>query len=122
MRKLLSVTAALEAGTGIALVVAPSPVALALLGSPLDSPAGDVIGRILGSALFSLGSACWFARGEAHSLIAAMMLYNIGTISVLGYARVGLRMSGVGLWPAVLLHSALAVWCAACLRIRRRAL
>lgn len=119
---LLTITAALETGTGIALSVAPAAVVLILLGSPLDSPASLVIGRLLGATLFSLGAACWWARDDAQSrtvagLIAAMLLYNGAAVSLLGYARIGLGMAGVALWPAAILHSALAVWCVACLRI-----
>ena len=40
MKILLAMTAAVEAGTGLTLLAAPSTVALILLGSPLDSPAG----------------------------------------------------------------------------------
>jgi hypothetical protein len=124
MKTLLTITAALEAGTGTALAIAPSVVVLVLLGSPLDSPAGLVIGRVLGAALFSLGTACWLARADAQGrtaagLIAAMLLYNIAVVSLLAYARIGLGMSGVCLQPAVILHSALVVWCIACLRIAR---
>jgi len=125
MKPLLTITAAVEAGTGVALAIAPSAVVLVLLGSPLDSPAGLVIGRVLGAALFSLGTACWLARDDAQSrtaagLIAAMLLYNIAVVSLLGYTRIGLGLSGAGLLPAVILHSALAVWCVTCLRIGRR--
>jgi hypothetical protein len=124
MKSLLTITAALEAGTGVALAIAPSAVVLVLLGSPLDAPAGLVIGRVLGASLFSLGAACWFARDDAQGrtaagLIVAVLLYNIAAVSLLSYARIGLGMSGVGLLPAVILHSALAVWCIACIRIAR---
>ncbi len=127
MRTLLTITAALEAGTGVAVTLAPRAVVLLLLRSPLDSPAGLVIGRVLGAALFALGAACWIARDDAQGrtaagLVAAMLLYNIAVVSLLGYARIGLQLAGVGLWPAVILHSALAVWCVACLRIARRVL
>jgi len=125
VKTLLTITAVIEAGTGVALAIAPSPVVLVLLGSPLEKPAGLVIGRILGAALFSLGTACWLARHDAQGrtaagLVAAMLLYNIAAVSLLGYARVGLGISGAGLWPGVILHLALAVWCVACLRIARR--
>ena len=125
MKTLLTITAALEAGTGVALAVAPSSVVLVLLGSPLGSPASLVIGRVLGAALFSLGAACRGGRDDAPGrtavgLLTAMPLDNIAVVSLLGYARTGPGMSGVGLWPAVILHSALAAGCVACLRTARR--
>ena len=58
MRSLLATTAAIEAATGVVLVIAPSSAVPALLGSPLDSAVGSVIGRVLGAALRSLGTAC----------------------------------------------------------------
>jgi hypothetical protein len=69
---LLTITAALEAATGVA--VAPSSVVLVLLGSQLDSPASLVIARVLGAALFSLGAACWLARDGARVGTAACLL------------------------------------------------
>ena len=125
MKTLLTITALLEAGTGVALAVAPAAAVPMLLGVPLDSPAGQVIGRVLGAALFSLGVACWLARGDTHGrtaagLVAAMLLYNIAAVSVLSHARVDLGMSGAGLLPAVILHVGLAVWCVVCHRIARR--
>ena len=125
MKTFFRVTALLEGGVGFALTLAPSAVFLVLLGSPLESPGGPVIGRVLGASLISLGAACWFARDDAQGrtergLVAAMLLYNSAAASVLGYARIGLGLPGVGLLPAVILHSALAVWCVACLRIARQ--
>jgi hypothetical protein len=126
MKSLLTSTATLEAATGVALAVAPSPVIEALLGSRPDSAAALVLGRVFGAALCSLGASCWIARGDAGSrsaagLVAAMLLYNIATVSLLLHARFGLGISGVALWPAILLHSGLAVWCVGCLRIATRA-
>jgi hypothetical protein len=40
---------------------------------------------------------------------------------VLAYTALGMRLSGIGLWPAVVLHIAMAIWCFACLRASRRA-
>lgn len=122
MKSLLIVTAALEIATGAALLVSPSVVASVLLGFALDTPAGWVVGRVAGVALLALGAACALARNDGHSgaargLVAAMLLYNAGTVAVLVHAGLGLGLSGVALWPAVLIHSALAVWCIACLRI-----
>ncbi len=125
MKTLFRVTALLEGGVGVALTLAPSAVFQVLLGSSLESPGGPVIGRVLGAALISLGTACWFARDDTRGrtekgLVGAMLLYNIAAASVLGYARIGLGLPGVGLLPAVILHSALAIWCVACLRIARQ--
>ena len=60
-----------EARTGVALAIAPSVIVLVLLGSALDSPAGLLIARVRGAALFSLGAACWLAQvvGQAPGLV-----------------------------------------------------
>ena len=47
------------------------------------------------------------------------MLYNFVAAVLLAYAGVGSGLRGAGLWLAVLLHVALAVWCLASLRINR---
>ena len=59
MRALLTVTAAIEAAAGLALVASPSALVFLLLGSSLDTPAGLTIARVGGAALLSLGLACW---------------------------------------------------------------
>ena len=120
-KKLLIVTALLETATGLALLLSPSLVAAVLLGASLDAPAALVVGRMAGAALLSLGGACWMARNDGPSralrgLVAAMLLYNCAAVAVLANAGAGVRLVGVLMWPAVALHSALAVWCIACLR------
>src|SRR5689334_747964 len=100
MKSLLTLTAALESCTGLAIVVAPSSVVFVLLGTSTVSPASLVLGRLLGAALLSLGTACWFARIDAPcrtaaGLVAAMLFYNIAVVLLLSYARIGLEMSGI---------------------------
>jgi membrane protein YdbS with pleckstrin-like domain len=48
-------------------------------------------------------------------LAAAMVLYNLGVVFILG---VGIRSGrvGVALWPAMVLHSAVTIWCVASFR------
>jgi hypothetical protein len=123
-KQLFVVTAATEALTGLALVIAPVTVVRILLGASLDMPGGWVVARVAGAALLAIGVACWLARDDAHSraghgLVAAMLLYNVATVAVLAHAGIGLGQTSVALWPVVGAHAALAVWCAACLSIKR---
>jgi hypothetical protein len=118
---LLTLTAALEAATGLALLVSPSVLVSALLGSRLEAPGGSVVARVAGAALLALGAACWLARHDgpnrtAKGLVVAMLLYNAAVVAVLVHASLGLGLSGIGLWPVVIIHLALGVWCIACLR------
>lgn len=121
MKYLLILTAVFEASTGMALVLAPSIPVSVLFGVGLDAPVGVIVARIAGAALLALGLACWLVRDDnrsrsARGLIAALLLYNAAATVVLIHAGLGLKLSGIGLWPAVLLHVALALWCIACLR------
>ncbi len=124
MRILLVATAACEAATGLALLLSPPMVVSLLLGATLDTPSGLVVARVAAAALLALGTACWLARndlqsGAAKGLIAALLLYNAAAVTVLVYAALGLALSGIGLWPAIVLHTALGVWCVACLRMKK---
>jgi len=124
LRDLFIVTAIIEGGTGLALGLSPSTPVAILIGASLDSPAGLPVARIAGAALFSLAVACWPARDDGQSraargLVTALLLYNVAAVGVFVYASTGLEMTGIGLWPAVLLHTALAVWCLVCLRSTR---
>lgn len=123
MKALLIVTAAVETATGVALLGLPLLVGSLLLGASLDAPAALIVARMTGAALLALGVACWLARNDAQTragrgLITAVLLYNLAAVAVLVYAGTIARLSGIGLWPAVVLHAAMAVWCTACLRKR----
>jgi hypothetical protein len=119
-KSLLSVTGALEAATGLALLVAPSALVELLLGTAPDAPAGVTVSRVAGVALLALGVACWLAREDAtgraaKGLVTAMLLYNVAVVAILVLAWMRFGLSGIGFWPVVLAHAALAVWCVACL-------
>jgi hypothetical protein len=117
MKTLLIVSAAIEIAAGLALLLMPSLAAMLLLGSSLGTPTALVVGRLVGVALLALGVGCWLGcrDGEsrvANPLVGAMFLYNAGAVALLTYARFGLALFGALLWPAILLHAAMTVWCA----------
>ena len=116
MSRLLKLTAIIEAATGLGLMAVPSVVARLLLGSPLDTSAAVMLGRIAGAALLALGVACWLARDDTQSraargLVVAMLMYNIPATAVLAFAGIALGLHGVALWPAVALHAVMGAWC-----------
>ena len=121
MKALHTTSALLEAPTGLALIAAPSLLSSLLLGVPLEAPAALAVARVAGAALLALAIACWLARADtaspaARGIVAAMLLYNIATAAALAYARLGAGIAGIALWPAVVAHAAMAVWCVTSLR------
>jgi hypothetical protein len=124
IRSFLIVTAALEAGAGLALVLVPEFAVWLLLGTTLDSATAIVVSRIAGAELLSLGVACWLSRNAPQSpatagIIVAMLLYNLSVAILLAMAVLGSGLHGLLLWPGVVLHTAMATWCAICLRHRQ---
>ena len=120
MKRFLTLTAILEGATGLALIAVPVMVVQLLLGAEI-SGASIPLGRVAGAALLALGVACWLARDDTQSratrgLIVAMLIYNITATAVLAFAGIGLGLHGVVLWPAVVLHAVMAIWCIVCLR------
>ena len=116
MHNMLVVTAVLEGATGLVLITLPSRLATLLLGSTLDEPAALTLARVAGVALAALAVTCWLARHDGQSraargLVAAMALYHTGVAIVLASASLGFALSGLGLWPTVLVHVAMTAWC-----------
>ena len=119
-KSLLIVVAVIELATGIALLIAPSVVAGLLLGATLDYPAAIVVGRVAGAALLAIGLICWLqreiGRGAAQTgLLVGLLVYNAAVPIVLAYTAQVDGTRAIGLWPAVVLHSLLAIWCGASL-------
>src|SRR5207249_10586408 len=116
MKPLLKLTGIIETATGLGLMAVPSVVVRLLLGSPLDTFAAVMLARVAGAALLALGVACWLARDDTQSraargLVVAMLIYNIAATALLAFAGIGLGLQGVALWPAVVLHAVMAIWC-----------
>jgi len=127
MKLLLIIAAVLEAGAGLTLLLIPTVAVTALLGAPLDTSAGLVAARIAGAALAGLAIACWQARnGErgspATGVVEAMSFYNFAGAMVLVYAGTRLDLRSALLWPAIVLHLCLGVWCVSNLWFSRRKL
>jgi hypothetical protein len=121
MKTLLIAMAVVEVGAGLALLIAPSFVSVLLLGSPLEGTPGLIVARICGAGLLSLGVACLLARDaagdrSATGIVMAMLVYNALATAVFGYGALGLGLKAVLLWPVIVIHAALGIWCLACLR------
>ena len=121
MKNLLTATAAIEAGAGLALLALPATV---LFGPTLDSAAGATVVRVAGAALLAIGVACWLARGDAQSraargLVGGLVIYNVGTVATLAYAGMVMDLASSGLLPAALIHAVMTVWCVASLATGR---
>ena len=106
MKALLTLTAIVEAGAGLALLGLPSETASLLLGAPLDRPAALSLVRVGGAAVLGLAIACWQARRDANSstlrgVVVAMLFYNLAVGAVLAFASLRDGLHGLLLWPAV---------------------
>jgi hypothetical protein len=128
MRYLLIAMAIVEVGTGLGLIAVPSLVASLLLGTALEGDVVFIIAHICGAGLLALGIACLLGSADAGAraavgLVVAMVFYNTIATGVLWHALMGLKMAGMLMWPAIIVHALLAVWCIASLlavsRVRR---
>jgi len=116
-------TTLIEVGAALGLIAVPGLSLWVLLG--LESPGSEtlVVGRITGAALLALGLASWFAREDRgsrsqHGLLWGLLLYNSAACLMLAWAGAMLQMSGLALWPVVVLHVGMTAWCAVTLRAR----
>ena len=98
MRRVLVLAAVSEAATGLALLVVPSLVGRLLLGEELTGVAIPVA-RVTGIALIALGVACWPGPPRV-----GMLIYNAAVTLYLAYVGVAGGLTGILLWPAVVLH------------------
>jgi hypothetical protein len=98
MKKVLIFAAVGEAATGVALLIVPSLVGWLLLGEELTGIAIPVA-RVAGIALIALGVACWPGPPRV-----GMLTYSLGVTLYLGYLGFAGSLTGILLWPAVVLH------------------
>lgn len=117
----LIVTAIVEIGTGLFLLLVPARLLSLLLGFAESGPETMFVGRWVGAALLAIGviSALALPGGGAalRAVLSGILVYDVVVALLIAYAGAGLGWAGPALWPAVLLHTVLAVWCAFCLRL-----
>jgi hypothetical protein len=121
--QLFIVTAVIESVAGLTLLVAPAVFIRLLFGSAVDVFPAAGVARLTGAALLSLGGACWWARHEERSaasraLVGGMLIYNATVVALVIAGALGAL--GPLQWAAVVLHGALAIWCAWVVANRRR--
>jgi hypothetical protein len=112
------VSAVMEVGAGLALLVAPA-LAIRLVFGSSGTEAGVGLGRLAGGALLSLGAACWFARYDAGSaaaraLVTGMLIYNAAVVALALTGSLGAL--GPLLWGVAVLHGVMTLWCLLLLR------
>jgi len=99
--KVLVVAAVSEIATGMALLIVPSLVGWLLLGEELTGIAIPVA-RVTGIALIALGVACW-----PGTPLAGMLTYSAAVTLYLVYVSLVGGLTGILLWPAVVVHATL---------------
>jgi len=110
MRAALVFASIAEAATGAALLIAPSLVAQLLLGEQLAGLAIPVA-RVAGLALIGLAIACWPGPPAA-----GILAYSAMATLYLAYLGLAAGLTGILLWPAIILHLLVTVLLARSLR------
>ncbi len=101
MKNVLPFAAIGEAATGLALLIVPSLVGQLLLGEQLAGVAIPVA-RVSGMALIALGISCW-----PGPPLVGLLTYSAPVTLYLAYLGFVGGLTGVLLWPAVILHAIL---------------
>jgi hypothetical protein len=101
MKWSLIFVAVAEAATGLGLLIVPSLVGQLLLGEQLTGVAIPVA-RVAGMALIGLGIACW-----PGPPLVGMLTYSAAVTLYLAWLGFADGLTGVLLWPAVVLHAVL---------------
>ena len=114
MKNALTFAAVAEVATGLGLLIVPSLVGQLLLGEQFAGAAIPVA-RVAGIALIALGIACW-----PGPPLVGMLTYSAVVTLYLAYLGFAGGLTGVLLWPAVVVHLILTALLARDLMRRQR--
>ncbi len=103
MRKGFFFAAIVETLTGLSLIIAPVFVGQLLFGVAFSGVALTVA-RVTGIALIALGISCWPGKPNM-----GMLIYSVLITLYLAYLGFAGGMTGILLWPVVILHLILSV-------------
>jgi Tumour protein p53-inducible protein 11 len=107
-RSWMTLSAAIEAATGLSLIAFPSVVGRLLLGAALAG-SGIAVARLTGIALLCLALACWpSGNGATQPAVRALFAYNLLAALYLAYLRIGGSFVSYLLVPAFVVHALLA--------------
>ena len=106
LKSVVTTAAWIEIVAGATFVTVPDVVCRLLLAATPEG-LGRLLARFAGITLFALGFACLPSR-VAGSHRGAVLAYNVGVIILLSWVGIATMFRGVLLWPAVVLHAAIA--------------
>jgi hypothetical protein len=108
-RVVVGASAWLEIVVGALFLTVPDVVCLILFGAKPEA-IGIPLGRFAGIALLALGVACLPSRGAAsrRNVVSGLFAFNSGVAILFAWVGVATALHGFLLWPAVILHAAIA--------------
>ena len=121
LKALFLVTAIVEIATGLALLGLPAVVLASLLGIQAALEETLVVSRVTGAALLAIGVTSALTRDDTRSptqrgVLIGILTYDVLVALLLVYSALAVQLAGPALWPAVVLHTVLTIWCILCLR------
>ena len=111
---ILKSAAWLEIVVGIGLIVVPNLGSMLLFAAQLEGP-GVPVARFAGIGLLSLGCACLAsnATGASRGAVLGLIVFNVAATILFVWVGLATTLHGLLLWPAAILHGAMAAGLAA---------
>jgi hypothetical protein len=108
LRQVIVAAAWLEVLVGGLILFVPELFSLLLFGGRPDAT-GVLLTRFAGIGLLALGIACLPLQGESgRGSVRGLVVFNIGVALFLACAAIATAHRGILIWPATVLHAAIA--------------